>query len=90
MTIKMKQIERILEKAEKIIDGVPIFASDRDKIAMLNRKFRLDIEIDKMEKEIKDMEEEMIKRTEEITKVYKETASQKLKSKIGGDMNYIG
>jgi hypothetical protein len=36
-----KDFKIFIEKAEKILAGCPSFATKNDKIAMLNRKFRL-------------------------------------------------
>jgi uncharacterized protein len=55
----------------------------------LNTKFKLNINVNKLEQEIKDMEEEIIKKTEELNRITQHTAAQKLKSKMG-DVNYIG
>jgi hypothetical protein len=62
----------------------------REILKILNNKLSLGIDIDKLDKEIEDIEEEMIKRTEELTKISKQTALKKLKSKFGNDVDYIG
>ena len=38
----IKELNRFLEKAEKILADAPIFANDKDKMALLTRKFRLE------------------------------------------------
>ena len=53
---------------------------------VLNKKFSLGIDIDKLEHEISDLEEEMIKRTKKMEAISKQS---KMKVK-GTDMNYIG
>jgi len=62
----------------------------REILKILNNKLSLGIDIDKLDKEIEEIEEEMIKRTEELTKISKQTALKKLKSKFGKDVDYIG
>jgi uncharacterized protein len=59
-------------------------------LKFLKRKFRLKVDIEKLEREIKDIEEDIIKKTEELSNVSKQSAADKLKKKIGGEVNYIG
>ena len=91
----------LLGMAEKDMDAVALLAETyghpmylgvkgaKEILKFLNKRFRFSINIEKLDKEIKDIEEETIRRSEELANVTKETATKRLKSKIG-EMNYIG
>ncbi len=92
----------LLGMADKNVDAIALLAETyghpmylgvkgaKEILTFLNKKFKFGIDIDKLDKEIKDIEEEMIKRTEELSKVSQKTAVDKLKKKMGTDINYIG
>ncbi|MBU1704572.1 MAG: PAC2 family protein, partial [Nanoarchaeota archaeon] len=50
----------------------------REILKFLNRKFKLDVDVDKLEKEVEDIEAELIKRTKDLEDVSKQTALKKL------------
>jgi hypothetical protein len=56
-------------------------------INILNKKLGINVRIKALEKEIKELEEEMLKETMGITK---SNRLQKIKSKLGNEMSYIG
>ncbi len=58
-------------------------------LKVLNRHLGLNIDINKLDKEIKDIESEIIKKTEQISEVTKQIALKKMQKKIGG-LDYIG
>ena len=73
--------------------GHPMFLGingAREILKVLNKKLNLDINLDKIDKEIKEMEKEILKRTEEVGEVTKQTALKKLKGKLGQETSYIG
>lgn len=59
-------------------------------LKILNKKLKLGVKIDRLDKEIKEIESEIIKRTEELSEITRQTAFRKLKGKIGKDTSYIG
>lgn len=58
-------------------------------INLLNKRFKLKVDINKLEKEIKDMETEIMKKTDDLTSVSKQTAMKKMK-RLGEETSYIG
>ncbi|MBI2541872.1 PAC2 family protein [Candidatus Woesearchaeota archaeon] len=56
---------------------------------VLNKKLSLNIDINKLDREIKDIEGEILKKTEQLSEVTKQIALKKLQSKIG-KVDYIG
>ena len=46
--------------------------------------------MNRLDKEIKEIEGDIIKRTEQLSEVSKQAAIKKLKSKFGGEVDYIG
>jgi len=59
-------------------------------LKVLDKKLNLDININKLDKEIKDIESELMKKTEQLTEVTKQIALKKLQKRFGRDMDYIG
>lgn len=87
---KRRKIDAISLLAETF--GHPMYlgvAGAKEILKVLEKKFDLDINLKKLEKEISDMESELIKKTKELTDVSKTTAIKKIKSKFK-DVNYIG
>ncbi|MBN4049224.1 PAC2 family protein [archaeon AH-315-M20] len=62
----------------------------REILKVLNKKLKLNININRLDKEIKEIEADMIKRTEQLSDVSRQTALKKLKGKLGGEIDYIG
>ncbi|MFH1642115.1 MAG: PAC2 family protein [Nanoarchaeota archaeon] len=62
----------------------------REILKILNDKLGLNLEIDKLEKEIDEVESELIKKTKDLEDVSRKTALNKLKGKFGGEVSYIG
>lgn len=62
----------------------------REILKLFNKKFKLNLDINKLDKEIKEVEAEMMKRTEQLSEVSRSTAIKKLKGKIGSEADYIG
>ncbi|MBI5392676.1 PAC2 family protein [Candidatus Woesearchaeota archaeon] len=65
-------------------------AGAKEILTILNKKLSLEIDIKKLDKEIKDLEEEMLKTTKELEEVSKQSAVNKLKQQLSTDANYIG
>ncbi|MDP3765435.1 MAG: PAC2 family protein [Nanoarchaeota archaeon] len=59
-------------------------------LKVLDKKLSLNIDIDKLDKEIKDIESEILKKTEQLTEVTKQIALKKFQKKFGKDVDYIG
>lgn len=59
-------------------------------LRVLNKSLKLDIDVNKLDREIKDIESEIIKKTEQLSEVTKQIALKKLQKRIGKDMDYIG
>ncbi len=57
-------------------------------VKFLNKKFDLNVKIEKLDKEIEEIEEEMMKRTEDLNNVSKQAAAKKFG--VRSDVNYIG
>ena len=62
----------------------------REVLRILNKKLKLGIKIERLDKEIKEIESEIMKRTEELSEISRQTAFKKLKGKLGKDTSYIG
>jgi len=62
----------------------------REIIKVLDKNLKLGLSMKKLDKEIKEIETEIMKRTEQLSDVAKQTALNKLKSKFGGEIDYIG
>src|SRR3989338_7729967 len=58
-------------------------------LKVLNKKLDLNLNINKLDKEIKDIENEIIRKTEQLTEVTKQAALNKLQKKIGKGVDYI-
>ena len=59
-------------------------------LKVLNKKLSLNLDINKLDKEIKDIESEIMKKTEQLSEVTKQIALKKLQKKLGRDVDYIG
>ncbi|MBI4143321.1 PAC2 family protein [Candidatus Woesearchaeota archaeon] len=57
---------------------------------ILNKKLELNIDINKLDREIKDIESEILKKTEQLSEVTKQIALKKLQKRLGKDLDYIG
>jgi len=62
----------------------------REILKLLNKKLSLNVNINKLDKEIKEVESEIMKRTEQLSEVSRSTALKKLKGKISMEADYIG
>ncbi len=59
-------------------------------LKILNKNLNLNIDINKLDREIKDIEREIIKKTEQLSEVTKQIALKKLQKRLGKDVDYIG
>ena len=59
-------------------------------LKVLNSKLDLNIDINKLDREIKDIESQIIKKTEQLSEVSKQVALKKLQKRLGKDVDYIG
>ena len=59
-------------------------------LKVLDKKLGLNIDINKLDKEIKDIESEIMKKTEQLSDVTKAIALKKLQKRFGKDVDYIG
>ena len=59
-------------------------------LKVLDRKLKLKIDINKLDREIKDIESEIMKKTEQLSDVAKQMALKKFGKRIGRDVDYIG
>ena len=59
-------------------------------LKVLDKKLSLNIDINKLDREIKDIENELIKKTEQFSEVTKQIALKKFQRKFGKDVDYIG
>ncbi len=59
-------------------------------LRVLNKKLALNVDVNKLDKEIKDIESEIIKKTEQLSEVTKQIALKKLQKRLGKDVDYIG
>jgi len=58
-------------------------------LRVLNKKLALDIDVDKLDREIKNIEGEIMKKTEQLSEITKQIALKKLQKKLG-NVDYIG
>ncbi len=59
-------------------------------LKVLDKKLKLNLSMERLNKEIKEVESEILGRTEQISEVARQTALKKLKSKFGSSVDYIG
>ena len=59
-------------------------------LRVLNKELKLNIDVKRLHKEIKDIESDILGKTEQINEVTMQTTMNKLKSKFGEDVDYIG
>ena len=59
-------------------------------LKVLDKKLGLNIDISKLDREIKDIESEILKKTEQLSEVTKQIALKRLQKGVGKDMDYIG
>ena len=59
-------------------------------LRVLNKELKLNINMKRLHKEIKDIESDILGKTEQINEVARQTTMNKLKSKFGEDVDYIG
>lgn len=88
---KNRKIDAIAFLAETY--GHPMYLGikgAREILKVLNKKLSLNVDINKLDKEIKEAETEIIKRTEQLSEVSRATALKRLKSKLGQEVDYIG
>ncbi|HJN56442.1 MAG: PAC2 family protein [Candidatus Woesearchaeota archaeon] len=88
---KRRKIDAITFLAETY--GHPMYLGikgAREILKVLDKKLKLKIDLNRLDKEIKDIESEMMKKTEQFSDVARQTALGKLKSKIGKEVDYIG
>jgi len=88
---QQRKIEAISFLAETY--GHPMYLGiqgAREILNVLNKNFKLNLDTDKLDKEIKDVETEIMKRTEQLNEVSRTAALKKLKSRYGQEMDYIG
>ena len=86
-----KNIEAISFLAETY--GHPMYLGikgAKEILKILNKKLGLNIDINKLDKEIKDIESQILKKTEQLNEVTKSIALKKLQKKFGKDVDYIG
>ena len=86
-----KNIEAISFLAETY--GHPMYLGikgAKEILKVLNKKLGLNIDINKLDKEIKDIESQILKKTEQLNEVTKSIALKKLQKKFGKDVDYIG
>lgn len=62
----------------------------REILNVLNNKLNLKLNTKKFDREIKDVEAEILKKTDQLSEVTRKTALNKLKSKLGQEVDYIG
>ena len=62
----------------------------REIISILNKKYKLKIDVTGFDDEIKEMETELMKKTKEMDDVQKNSTLNKLKSKLINETSYIG
>ena len=59
-------------------------------LKVLNKKLELNIDVNKLDREIKDIEGEIMKKTEQLSEVTKQIALKKFQKRFGKDIDYIG
>ena len=89
-----RKIEAIALLAETY--GHPLYLGikgAKEILKVLNSKLKLEVDINKLDKEIEEVEKEIMKRTGDLTEVSRQAALKKLKGKFKGklgDVSYIG
>ncbi|MBI2655961.1 PAC2 family protein [Candidatus Woesearchaeota archaeon] len=59
-------------------------------LRVLNKKLELNIDVNRLDREIKDIENEIMKKTEQLSEVTKQIALKKFQKRFGKDIDYIG
>lgn len=59
-------------------------------LKILDKKLSLNIDINKLDKEIKDIEGQLLKKAEQLSEVTKQITLKRLQKKLGRDVDYIG
>ncbi|HLC61099.1 MAG TPA: PAC2 family protein [Candidatus Nanoarchaeia archaeon] len=59
-------------------------------LKVLNKKLNLNIDVNKLDREIKDIENEILKKSEQLSEVSKQTALKKFQKQFGKEVDYIG
>ena len=59
-------------------------------LRVLNKQLKLNIDINKLDKEIKDIESEILKKTEQLSGVSQQIALKKIQKQLGKGIDYIG
>jgi hypothetical protein len=88
---KRRNIDAIAFLAETY--GHPVYLGikgAREILKVLNKGLKLNLNMARLDKEIKEIEQDMIKKTEQLSEVSKQTALNKLRGKLGGEIDYIG
>jgi|TARA_Y100000310_G_scaffold341852_1_gene442460 hypothetical protein len=88
---KRRKIDAISFLAETY--GHPMYLGIKGAIEILkvlNKELKLDINMQRLHKEIKEIESDMLGKTEQIDELSKQTSLNKLKNKFGEDVDYIG
>jgi len=88
---KRRKIDAISFLAETY--GHPMYLGikgAREILKVLDKNLELNINMKRLDKEIKDIEADILKRTEQFSEVSRQTALKKLKGKFGGEIDYIG
>lgn len=62
----------------------------REILKVLNKKLSLNIDVNKLDKEIKNIESEILKKAEQLSEVTKQIALKKLQKRFGKEVDYIG
>jgi uncharacterized protein len=88
---KRKNLDAISFLAETY--GHPMYlgiAGAMEILKVLDKKLSLNVNMKRLNEEIKEIESDLMQRTEQISEVSKQTALKKLKSKFGEGADYIG
>ena len=59
-------------------------------LRVLNKSLELNIDVNKLDREMKDIENEIMKKTEQLSEVTKQFALKKLQKRLGKEIDYIG
>jgi uncharacterized protein len=62
----------------------------REILKVLDKALKFNIDMKRLDREIKEIESDIMKRTEQLSEISKQTAINKLKGKIGKEVDYIG
>src|SRR3989344_1795925 len=85
-----RKIEAITFLAETY--GHPMYLGikgAKEILKVLNKELSLNIDVNKLDREIKDIESELIKKSEQMNEVTQNMALKKLSKKLGKDLDYI-